>query len=67
MTLPGLVLTSTLVKTPVRKSACVVSVKQALAGAAVREKFWVVVPPSVTTTGEAEEVTNPGLLALIDG
>ena len=51
--------------TPVWKSACVVSVRQALVGAAVSEKFCVVVPPSVTTIDEAEAEENPGLLAII--
>ena len=64
---PGLVVTSTVVRTPVRKSDCVVSVRQALGGAAASEKFCVVVPPSVTTMPEAEPGTNPGLLAVIDG
>ena len=61
------VLRSSLVATPARKSACVVSDRQALGGAAAREKFCVVVPPSVTTMPEAERETNPGLLAVIDG
>ena len=38
VTSPGLVLRSTLVETPGRKSACVVSVKQALVGAAVERE-----------------------------
>jgi hypothetical protein len=40
---------------PVRKSACVVSVRHAFVGAVSREKFCVVVPPSVTTMFEADD------------
>src|SRR4051812_29388307 len=58
---------SRLVATPAWKSAWVVSVRQALGGAAVNEKFCVVVPPSVTTMDEAEAGPNPGLPAVIDG
>ena len=54
VTSPGLEMTSTFVRTPVSKSACVVSVRQALGGAAVSEKFWVVVAPSFTTIDEAD-------------
>ncbi len=56
-----------LLGTPVRKSACVVSVRHAFAGAAVSEKFCVVVLPSVTTIPEALPGTYPGKLAVIDG
>jgi hypothetical protein len=49
MTLPGLVVRSTFVGTPVWKAACVVSVRQALASAGVRGKFRVVVALSFTT------------------
>jgi hypothetical protein len=56
MTSPGLVVRSTFVGIPVWKSACVVSVIHAFVGAELREKFWVVVPPSVTTMLEAVAV-----------
>ncbi len=49
MTSPGLAVRSTFVGTPVWKSAWVVSVGQALAGAVPSEKSFVVVAPSVTT------------------
>src|SRR6266436_8075661 len=64
---PGLVFRSTLVETPVRKSLCVVSVKQALAAAVASEKSCVVVPPSVTTIDEADAGKDPGKIAVIDG
>src|ERR1051325_5632457 len=69
ITSPGLVVRSSAADgtPPARKSVCVVSVRQALVGAAVKEKFCVVVPPSVTTMLEADAVTNPGLLAVSDG
>ena len=55
VTSPGLVLISRLlVKTPSWNSALVVSVGHALATAAVRAKFCVVVPPSVTAIVGAE-------------
>jgi hypothetical protein len=63
-TLPGVVVRSTLVAAPAWKSACVVSVMHALLA---REKFCVVVPPSVTPTFVAVEVTYPGKLAEMDG
>lgn len=67
VTSPGLVFRSKLVATPVKKSDCVVSVRQAESGASVNEKFCVVVLPSVTTIDDAEADTNPALLASIDG
>src|SRR5260370_40096893 len=48
-TSPGLLVRSQLVGTPPWKSAWVVSVRQPLVGASVREKFWVRVRPSFTT------------------
>ena len=54
VTSPGLVVRSTFVPTPVWKSACVVSVGQALAAAVASEKFCVVVLASVTTMPVAE-------------
>ncbi len=68
VTSPGLVFRSTVaLGTPVWKSVCVVSVMQALGGAAVKEKFCVVVPASVTAIELAEALPKPGLLAFIDG
>ena len=58
---------STLLETPVRKSACVVSVKHAEVGAIVSAKSWVVVPPSVTTMGVAAALSYPAALAMIEG
>jgi hypothetical protein len=51
-TLPGLAFKSVFVGTPLWKSDCVVSVRQALTGAMVSAKFFIVVPLSVTTTGD---------------
>ena len=45
----GVVVRSVFVGTPAWKSALVVSVRHALVVLATREKFWVVVPASVTT------------------
>ena len=53
--------------TPVWKSPCVVSVMQELGGAAVSEKFCVVVLPSVTAIEDAEALPKAGLVAVIDG
>ena len=52
-TSPGLAERSTFVGTPVWKSDMVVSVRQALGCAVVREKSCVVVPPSATARDEA--------------
>ncbi len=49
VTSPGLLVRSQLVIAPAWKSACVVSTKHPLVDARLREKFCVVVPPSVTT------------------
>src|SRR5947209_15256142 len=49
MTLPGLAVRLVLVGMPAWKSACVVSVRHALAAAVPSEKFCVVVPPSAMT------------------
>jgi hypothetical protein len=60
--LPGLVTRSTFVGTPVCRSACVVSTRQADVAALPSEKSRVVVPPSVTTS--AVKVTLSKLVAL---
>ncbi len=67
VTLPGVVVRSRLTKTPAWKSDCVVSTRQALAGAADKEKFWIVVALSLTTMFVAAAVTKPALLAEIAG
>jgi hypothetical protein len=54
ITSPALVLRSTFVWRPRWKSACEVSVGQALVAALASWKSWVVVLPSVTTMGAAE-------------
>ena len=65
--LPGLTVRSTLLGTPVWSSACELSTRQALVGALAREKFCVVVLPSVTTRLVTEAETNPGALAVALG
>jgi hypothetical protein len=67
MTLPGLVVRSTFVPTPIWKSACVVSVRQPLWAASVSAKSCVVVLPSVTRMLVAVEELNPGALAVMLG
>ena len=66
-TSPGLTVRFTLVGTPAWKSACVVSVRQALVGAALSEKFCVVVAPSFTTMFAAVLELYPGALAVMLG
>src|SRR5436305_6019072 len=63
-TSPGLVVRSTLVATPVWKSAWVVSTGQALVGAVPSEKFCVVVLPSVMTMLVTVLELYPGALAV---
>src|SRR6185295_1825922 len=60
----GLVVRSTLLGTPVWKSAWVVSVRHALRGALSSAKSCVLVPPSVMTIGAADSGTNPGELTM---
>src|ERR1041385_1851480 len=67
LTSPGLALRLTLFGMPARKSPCVVSVRNALVGAAASAKSCVVVLPSVTTMLEAEAEVYPGKLAVMVG
>src|SRR5450631_1284283 len=67
ITSPGLVVRSVFDCTPVWKSSCVVSTKQPFAGAALSEKFCVVVLPSVMTMFVAVLELYPGALAVTLG
>ena len=67
VTSPGLLVRSQLVATPVWKSACVVSVRQLLVGAALSEKFCVVAAKVVTVTPATVCAIYPGARAVMLG